>query len=320
MQEYVLPLAAVVAGLVLLVKGGDWLVDHAVHLARSYRVPKAVVGAVVLGFGTSTPELSVSLTAALEGVPSLTLGNVIGSNIANVGLILGLGATMMPLLIQRNLLRIDLPLGLLAGLLLIYPLGSDLVLSRLDGLVLLGLFAAYLALTVRTARRHATAEREVEADPPGRTPLRDLLWALGGLATIVIGAEFLVHGAQVTARLLGVSERIIGLSVVAVGTSLPELAALLAAVRRREADLAVGNIAGSNIFNLLFVLGTTAVVTPVEMQPVVLDHDLPRMLLFALLAFPLFSGARGLGRGHGVLLLILYGIHILGTVGPGLGR
>jgi cation:H+ antiporter len=308
-MDYLQPAVAVAGGVVLLLVGGEVLVKHAVHMAVSYRVPKTIVGAVILGFGTSLPELLVSVTAAVDGSPGIAIGNVVGSNIANVGLILGLGAFMVTLHVQRRVLRADLPLGVLAALFLMIWVGPHFEVTRLTGVLLLTGFAVYLWLSLRDTRRFRVLTAEA-VHATTRRPLLDIALSLLGLALIVAGARVLVWGATDMARLLQVSERVIGLSMVAVSTSLPELAACYAAARKGEADLVVGNIAGSNLFNLLFVLGTTAVVHPIPVEPVMEVRDFPILAAFSVLAFPLMATARRISRVQGLVLLALYAVYI----------
>jgi cation:H+ antiporter len=301
--DLVLSLTGLGVGLLLLIAGGDLLVARCAHLARSFSVPKTIVGAVVIGFGTSLPELFVSLTAALNGSPGIALGNVVGSNIANVGLILGLGALLGTLHVQRNITRSDLPLGVLTALLLILWLGPTGEIGRVGGAALLGVFVLYLATHFVATRRHQAAD-----DGEERVtwhPVKDTLGMIGGLVAILVGARLLVGGAVDIARVLAVDEEIIGLSLVAIGTSLPELAAIVAAVRHNETDLAVGNVAGSNLFNLLFVLGTTAAVSPVPV-PASMETNFLVLAIFSVLAFPLLSRSRRIGKVQGLLMLAAY--------------
>lgn len=298
-----LALVALGVGLFLLVAGGDLLVARAAHLANYLHVPKAVVGAIVIGFGTSLPELFVSLTAALNDSPGIALGNVVGSNVANVGLILGVGALLATLRIQRSVLRVDLPLGVFAAALLIVWLGPRGSIDRMGGAVLLALFAAYLVFNLRATRRHQKEEQR--ANVVWR-PVRDTLGIVGGLVAILVGAKLLVGGAVDIARWLSLEQEVIGLSIVALGTSLPELAAIIAAVRQKETALAVGNVAGSNLFNVLFVLGTTAVVRPVPVSAHALKYDFFVLAFFAVLAFPILSRSCRIGRVHGVILIGTY--------------
>jgi cation:H+ antiporter len=307
------PILLFLGGVALLVAAGDLLVAKAAHLARTYGVPKVVVGAIVIGFGTSLPELFVSVNAALKGSPGLALGNIIGSNIANVGLILGLGAFLATLHVQRSVIRADLPLGVLAALFLLLWAGPNAEISRLTGGILLAGFAFYLRVSLTATRVHrATLDTDVLRTIPetDRRPGGDFLWILLGLGGISLGSELLVRGGVEIAGALGVDDRIIGISLVAFGTSLPELAAMWAAARKGETDLAVGNIAGSNLFNLLFVLGTTALIKPIELTEITITRDLPVLAIFSVLAFPMFARERRLGKRQGALLLVCYVAYI----------
>jgi cation:H+ antiporter len=310
MGEYAIPSAYAAAGLVLLVVAGDRLVRHAAALAVAHHVPKTVIGAVVLGFGTSLPELAVSLDAALRGSPGIAIGNVVGSNIANVGLILGFGAVLVTLHVERRALRADLPFGVLAALFLLVWVGPVGEISRLAGAILLVAFALHLWNSLRHTRSFRDG-RDPDLPAPDKSNTgADIAWIVGGLVGIIVGARLLVGGAVDVARLFGVSERIIAVSMVAVGTSLPELTAIIHSARHGEADLAVGNVAGSNLFNILFVLGTTAVVKPVPVEPEMIAYDFPVVAAFSVLAFPLLVKERRIGRRQGALLLLAYAAYL----------
>ncbi len=304
-ETHVLPPLLLLVGGVLLWWGGDRLVQHAAHLAASFRVPKHVVGAVVLGFGTSIPELLVCLAAAFTDEPGIAVGNVVGSNAANVGLILGLGAVMAPTAVEPRLARLDLPLVLVAGgvlSVLLLPDGGEL--GAVAGGVLLAVFAGYLALSLRLAAEHRRRTRD-EPLPPRRTG-RDVAWIAAGLVVLAVGAHWFVQGAVGVAALLRVPSEIVGLSLVAVGTSLPELVTTVQAARQGHPELAVGNVAGSNVFNLFLVLGAT---TTLRATPV--SHDMAlataAMTVFAFLALPLWGrGESRIPRAHGVVLLVAY--------------
>ena len=316
-MDYLWPVASIAGGVLLLLVGGELLVRHAVHLAVSYRVPKTIVGAVILGFGTSLPELLVSLTAAVDGLPGIAIGNVVGSNIANVGLILGLGAFMVTLHVQRRVLRIDLPLGVLAALVLLIWAGPELMVSRSLGIALLIGFGGYMWLSLSHTRKYRAVTAIAPEDQVEKTLRTDLFYSVVGLALIVAGALVLVGGAEKLARLMGVSERVIGISMVALSTSLPELAACYAAARKGETDLIVGNIAGSNLFNLLFVLGVTATIHPIPVESIMHTRDFPILAGFAILAFPLMSRARRIHKTQGLVLLSAYVAYMVWTWGAG---
>jgi cation:H+ antiporter len=300
----VLPFALLLVGGLALAWGGDKLVEYAAHLARSFSVPQHVVGAVVLGFGTSAPEAVVCVTAAVTDNPGLAVGTVVGSNIANVGLILGVAALLSPFVVQRKLLVVDLPLGLIVGIgLAVWLVTTESVITRGAGLVLLVLFAAYLVLSVWQARLHQLKTTDVDA--PERRLARDLLWIAFSLATVIVGAKVFVSGAEAAATILGVPKEVIGLTIMAFGTSLPELVTTVAAARHGHAELAVGNVAGSNIFNLLFVLGGGALVGDIDVSES-FSRDMWVMVGFAVLAFPVLQRHARVGRRQGVLLVTLY--------------
>lgn len=296
----------ILGGLALLVVGGEFLVRGAGDLARRLGMSSLVVGLTVVSVATSAPELAVTVDSVMRGAPDLAVGNVIGSNTANVLLILGAGALLAPLVVRRRLLRFDLPamLVLSIGLLLI---GLDGSIGVVDGAVLLGAFVALTVTTVLIGRRDPEAQADVDDDEPGPA-WRSLLLVAAGVGALVIGAQLLVRGAVSIASGLGVSELVIGLTIVALGTSLPELAATIVAVRRGEADMAVGNVVGSNIANIGLVLGLSGVFAPdgIPVAPASLALDLPLMIAAALaLATVAFTGHR-IVRLEGLVFLGLY--------------
>lgn len=296
----------IVAGLVGLFVGGELLVRFATQLAQRLGISSLVIGLTVVAFGTSAPELAASLTAALRGSPEIALGNVIGSNTANIGLILGLSALVTPLVSGARFLRRELPFMVLTGAALL-PLLLDGRLGRFEGVGLLVVLVIYLLVLFRTG----------EASPPepvSETGVRarsgplwlSLLGIAGGLALLVGGAQALVAGAVTVATALGVPETVIGLTLVAVGTSLPELVSSLAAASKGEGDLALGNIVGSNIFNVLAILGISSLVQPLAAPFASLETDLWIMLGFTLLAVLFLTTRLVLSRWEGALLLGLY--------------
>ena len=298
-----LSLLAIVAGLALLVWGADRFVLGAASLARTLGVSPLVIGITVVGFGTSAPELLISTIAALEGTPQLAVGNAIGSNIANIALILGVTALIAPLAVHSKTLRHEFPL-LLGVSLLTWWLLADGTLGRIDGLLLLVLLLLVMAWLVWDAL-HARPDdplsqelvAELEQDlPPTMSTGRALMWFLIGLVVLVASSRMLVWGAVNIAHALGVSDLVIGLTIVALGTSLPELAASIVSARRGEADLALGNVLGSNLFNTLGVLGLPGLIHPAVLEAGVLDRDLPVMLALTVLLFAMAYGFRGPGR------------------------
>lgn len=314
----VVDLLLLVVGLGLLLGGGDALVRGAVALAERFGIPAVIVGLTVVAFGTSTPELVVNLVAAYRGTSEIGFGNVIGSNIANIGLLLGLTALYRPLTAHPSVVTREIPMMLLASLAAlimaedVFLTGRDANLfNRDDGVLLLLLFGVFLYYTVADALRQrgeVAAEFE-QAQAERARPRRGwLIVALlvGGLAALIVGGQFTVNAAVSLARGAGVPEVVIGLTIVAVGTSLPELATCVAAARRGESDVAVGNIVGSNIYNLLFIFGCTAAIAPIPLPDGGIV-DLVVMLGFSLALLPIaMTHQKRITRLEGGVLLLLY--------------
>jgi cation:H+ antiporter len=308
-------LGMIAVGVWILARAGDLLVDFAAALAEKASLTPAVVGLTVVAAGTSAPELFVSVTAALEDAPAMALGNVVGSNTANIALVLGAAALIAPIPMSRALLRLDYPFMLLASVALpVAAAGGEL--GRGSGIVFVVAIVAFLAWSIRQARLagpEVGAERVPEkvhrllARPSGVLVLGTLL-AIAGLG---VGARLLVAGASGAALALGVSERVVGLTVVAFGTSLPEFVATLSAAVKRQHAMAIANIVGSNIFNILLILGITAILRPVPVAEAILWQDIPVMLGFSLALLPVIARGRGLSRASGMAFLALYLVYLL---------
>jgi cation:H+ antiporter len=309
-----LQVAAFIAGLAGLYYGAEWLVRGSARLARSFGISALVVGLTVVAFGTSAPELVVSVVATVRDQSGVAIGNVVGSNIANIGLILGLAALISGMRVQMRLLTREMPVMLLATVaFLVFAYDGEL--SRIDGALLLVGFVGYMMMMLRAARIEPTlieaefegfeqAERMVDPDSSHR--LRNTLLLIAGLIVLAAGAQLLVGSAVFFARALGISELVIGLTVVAVGTSLPELATSAIAAFRGEADIAIGNIVGSNIFNILLILGVAPLVRPMTVDGALFSFEIPVMVALALV-LPLL-GRTGLRvvRWEGLFLLLSY--------------
>jgi len=291
-----------VAGLIGLFFGGEALVRGSVGIARRMAIPPLLIGLTVVGFGTSTPELLVSADAAWRGVPDIALGNIVGSNIANILLIIGLSALVWPIRVAGATLARDTSVMVIAALTLV-PLFAMGQLGRPSGLVLVAGLVAYLVWAYRQPGDIMADEAGLPA--PAST-LASTLWVIGGLVALMVGARFLVDGAVSIARGFGISEAFIGLTIVAVGTSLPELATSLIAAFRRQSEIAIGNIVGSNIFNVLGILGLTALITPIPVASRFLTFDLPVMILVSLLLAFLLLKRPVIGRKIGVAMLVGY--------------
>lgn len=294
-----LSIAAIVVGLILLVWSADRFVDGAAASAQHLGLPSLLIGMLVIGFGTSAPELLVSALASWQGNPGLAVGNAYGSNITNIGLILGVVALMSPLAVHSQVIRQELPLLGAATLISVWLL-FDGVISRLDAGLLVLLLAVAMALSIWRARKSGGdvlgAETEESMASHPMTLKAAVIWTLIGLAVLLVSSRMLVWGAVDIAQAFGVSDLIIGLTVVAIGTSLPELASSISAVRKNEHDLVLGNIVGSNLFNTLAVVGLAGLIAPIETGSEVLTRDWPVMAALTLAVMVFGIGLRGQGR------------------------
>jgi cation:H+ antiporter len=301
--------AATVAGFALLIWGADRFVIGAAGTARSMGVPTLLIGLTVVALATSAPEILVSVSAALHENPELAVGNAIGSNIANIALVLGLTATIRPMEVRSTILRREMP-ALQAVTLLTVMLFLDSRLGRLDGIILLGGLVLVMHWLVRLGMRSHTTDplhEEIAAEMPEDMPIsKAVMWLIVGLAVLLLGAQLLVWGAHNLAQALGVSDLVIGLTVVAVGTSLPELAVSIVSALKNEHDIALGNIIGSNMFNCLAVIGPAAAIHPASFTPAMLGLHLPVMIALTLVLFALtynFTGTGRISRFEGLILL-----------------
>ncbi len=305
-MEYLLALL----GFVLLIGSGRYLVKGSVSLAEHFKVSTLVIGVTVVAFGTSAPELLVSFQAALKGYPEMSLGNVIGSNISNIGLVLGVTVMILPIRVARNSLIIDWPM-MMAVSILFYFLVQNHWLGRLEGLLFIVLLTGYVFFSLRFSRRQLRNSGVRHPEPEKSIPISLLLIVLSS-AGLVAGSSLLVDNAAVIARNFGVSDRAISITMLAVGTSMPELVTSVMAAVQKETDISVGNIIGSNIFNILSVLGLTALVKPISVSPVMISVDIPWMIGISFLLLLLLIPFRKpvLGRLDGLVLLFSYAFYI----------
>ncbi|MCO4772401.1 MAG: calcium/sodium antiporter [Deltaproteobacteria bacterium] len=294
-----------VFGIALLYFGGEALVDGASKLARRLGMSTLVIGLTIVAFGTSAPELAATMTATLSGAPELGLGNVVGSNIANIGLILGVSALLLPLATTTRFILRELPFMIGCSALMV-PLVYDDLIGRGEGIAMCALLLAYLGFMYQTGREAPDDDDDDDAGSLGKS----LLWVVGGSLLLVGGAQALVYGGVGIARDIGVSERVIGLTMVAVGTSLPELASSLAAARKGESDMVLGNVVGSNIFNVLCILGVTSSVRPMVVNGAEAQIDLWAMLALTVAVPLLLWKGRRMGRAEGIGLLVFWGIWV----------
>lgn len=311
-----MPVIAVVAGLVALVWSADRFVEGAASVARHFNVPSMLIGIVIIGFGTSAPEMVVSALASSQGNPGIALGNAFGSNITNIALILGLTAILAPILVESQVLRRTLPLLTLVTLLAAGLMLDDRI-SRLDAGILLTVFAIVMGWTIRQGMKdqrkitHDTLSDDVDKALANPLPIRPaVLWLIAGLVLLIASSRLLVWGAVTIAQSLGVSDLIIGLTIIAVGTSLPELASSIIAARKGEHDMAVGNILGSNLFNTLAVIGIAGAIHPMAVGHEVLTRDVAVMLGLTVSLFVFgfgFKNRQGcINRWEGAILVSAY--------------
>ena len=288
-------------GFVMLVKGADWFVSGASSLAQRFGISQLVIGMTIVAIGTSAPEAAVSIAAALKGSADITIGNIVGSNILNVLIILGISAVITPLAVSKSTLRYEVPFMIMVTLLLLAQ-GRDGEIQFMDGFVLLVFFLLYLFYLYCIAKK---------GSEPGEVPVKSqgmkssIFAVTAGLVLILLGSNLSVDAASAIARMLGMSERFIGLTIVALGTSLPELFTSVSAARKGNADIAIGNIVGSNIFNILFVVGLSAWIIPVPLSSGFLADTLTAAAAGILLLI-CSAGGQKLGRGSGILMLLFY--------------
>jgi len=304
-------LVLLVVGVVLLYIGGEGLVRGASALGRHFGVSSIVIGLTIVSMGTSSPELAATLAGVLQGAPAVSFGNVVGSNIANLGLVLGLTALIWPLDIAARFIRREMPV-MLAVSAATFVIVIDGVIGRLEGLLLLVALIGYLrSLMVSDEKPEIEAEFERAYGEESRSIWGSVIAVVVGIALLVLGAQVLIKGAVGLARFMDISERVIGLTMVAFGTSLPELASCVVAAMRREGDLVLGNLIGSNIFNILFILGTTATIQPLPVQTRAVWPDLIVMMFVSLLAWILLRTGWRLARREGLLLMATYFAYLI---------
>ncbi|HAY35211.1 MAG TPA: sodium:proton exchanger [Bacteroidetes bacterium] len=305
-----------IAGFIILIFSADKLVDGSSSLARKFGIPDIVIGLTIVAFGTSAPELFVNVIAAINGNTQLVLGNIIGSNIFNVLVILGVSSLIYPLSVKRNTTWLEIPLSLLAGLVVLF-MSNDVffdkaetnILSRIDGIILFCFFIIFHVYSMEVAKSGVSDE---EFEAKDLTKLKSTIFILVGLAGLVIGGELIVNSAVNIANNIGISERMIALTIVSIGTSLPELATSIVAVKKKNVDIALGNIVGSNIYNIFFILGISAFISPVNVEKSNSTEIWINIFANILLFIFIFSGkGRRIERWEGMTFLFLYLAYIL---------
>ena len=298
-----------VLGLVILIFSGDYLVKGAVGVAEKFKISPLVIGMTVVSFGTSAPELFVSIKAAWEGSPDLAIGNVIGSNIANIALLLSITVLIFPIIVDRNSKIIDWPMMMFSSI-LFYVFSLDNVISTIEGVAMVSILLVFTILLIRNSRKLNLDLDEVIDSTPSNMGLT-VLYLIGGLVGLKFGADWFVEGAKGVAKSFGMTDKVIGVTIVAFGTSVPELVASGVAAYRRQTDISLGNLVGSNIFNILIVLGITSIITPIQVAESVMVFDMYWMLGIALALYPMMFIGKKMGRIHGLILLSAYITYIV---------
>ena len=317
-MDMVIQILLLVLGFALLVKGADWFVDGAAGIATKFGIPQLVIGLTIVAMGTSAPEAAVSITAAFAGNAEITIGNIVGSNVLNILIILGITALVYPVAVQKSSLIFDIPVVLFATAIL-FVLGYDGNISRLDGIIMLVIFVAYLFFLFWDAKRPKKLEsaevqqeeaenEETKNEEKNLSLPKALIFTVIGLVLIVAGSNFVVKSATFIATALGLSQRFIGLTIVALGTSLPELFTSVTAAMKKNSDIAVGNIVGSNIFNILFIVGLSGLIIPVPFAPAFRFDTLVSGVAAILLLLCSLPKKR-LSRIAGIFFLICYAVY-----------
>lgn len=307
MMTYVL----LIVGFLLLIKGADFFVEGSAAVAKKLRVPTMIIGLTIVAMGTSAPECAVSIAASIKGSNAMAISNVVGSNIFNLMVVSGFCALFTPLIVHAKTLKQEFPFSILAAIIMLIAGFIGMTLGRIDGVILLVLFAFFLAWMVKSAlNARANAEDIEEENVKDLGNLQCLLYIIGGIIAIVIGGDLVVDSATEIARTFGLSENLIGLTIVAFGTSLPELVTSAVAAKKGEVDMALGNVIGSNIFNILLVAGIAATVSPMAflMENVI---DLVILIVMSIVVWSFASTKKKIGRAEGVFMLIIYVAYIV---------
>lgn len=302
----------IVSGLILLILGGNWLLKSAVSISLRLNIPKIVIGMTVVSFATSAPELIVSVKSALNGFPDLAMGNVVGSNVANLGLVLAVTIILSPIQVERSFYKTDWPVMMISSCVLFGFVAFDNSLQRYEGIILVLFLIIFLIYLLKVQKPAVVEELEVKEEPPLSVLKTGILLGLGGVC-LWGGSELLISGAVGMAEFYGVSKRVIAVTVVSIGTSVPELAASIIAVMKKEKAISLGNLIGSNMFNILAVLGVTSIIQPIIINDKgLLTNDIYWMLGISFIILPLVFLPRGLRLGwrDGIILLGLYGIFV----------
>lgn len=298
-----------IVGLTVLIFSGDYLVKGAVGVAEKFKISPLVIGMTVVSFGTSAPELFVSIKAAYDGSPDLAIGNVIGSNIANIALVLSITVLIFPIIVDRNSKIVDWPMMMFSSI-LFYVFSLDNVISPLEGGIMVAILLIFTFLLIRNSRKlNLNLDDDIDGTPANMW--LTTLYLLGGLVGLKFGADWFVEGAKGVAKSFGMSDKVIGVTIVAFGTSVPELVASGVAAFRKQTDISLGNLVGSNIFNIMIVIGITSLIMPIQVAESVMSFDMYWLLGIALALYPMMFIGKKMGRIHGLILLSAYVTYIV---------
>ncbi|MEG0805870.1 MAG: calcium/sodium antiporter [Lachnospiraceae bacterium] len=308
MQELLFNLLLLVVGFVFLIKGADFFVEGSAAVAKKLHVPTLIIGMTIVAMGTSAPECAVSISAAIKGANELALSNIIGSNMFNLMVVCGVCAILIPLTVQISTLKMEFPLSIFAGILLLITGFIGMSVGRVDGAIMMVLFIAFLVWMVHSAKKSREAETELEEYNENIKELsgtKCALYIVVGLVAIIFGGDVVVDSASMIASYMGLSQNLIGLTIVAIGTSLPELVTSLVAAKKKEVDMALGNVIGSNIFNILLIIGLAGVISPmvVTMENII---DLIALLIMSLIAYAFTLHKRSINRYEGIAMIAIY--------------
>lgn len=309
-MEVLLQIGLLVIGFAMLIKGADWFVEGASKIADKLGIPQLVIGLTIVAMGTSAPETAVSISAALKGSADIAVGNVVGSNIMNILVILGITSIIIPLSVQKSTVKYEIPFMIIITVIFAVLGLTDNEIFRGDGLILLGLFIIYLAYLFRMAKKGQAVTEEVEEDGKQDSVLKMIVLIVIGVVLIVLGSNVSVDAAKTLATIFGMDEKLIGLTIVALGTSLPELVTSVTAGLKGKADIAIGNIVGSNIFNILFVIGVSAMITPVTYQAAFLFDSIVCVAAAVLLFVCVLNKDNKLKRWSGITMLVGYAAYL----------
>lgn len=306
----ILMIVLLAAGIFLLIKGADLFVDGSCELSEKLKIPAYLVGLTVVAFGTSLPEAAVSITAAIDGSNEIAIGNVIGSNMFNTLVVLGASALFAPIIVKKNLLRRDFPfcIGITVLMSVLLIAGKTLELTRLDGAILLVVFAVFMAYSVILGKKEDT-DGEESAQIKNFPMWKCILYIAVGIAGVAAGGSLTVNGAKMMALSFGLSETVIGLTVVAIGTSLPELVTSMVAAKKKQNDIAVGNVIGSNVFNILFILGISSVIRPITPKDIFVVTDSLILTGVMLLTFAASFFGKKINRPTGIFMILIYAVY-----------